>query len=482
MPRSAKGMTLFVLIFALAGRASGETVAERVPTPDTAAQREALKVALDVYKAEIAKAKRFEEKVAVSRKLLQAGNETQNDPAGRYALYVLARDVAVDAGSIDGTLAALQAMAAGYAGDPLPAKIDALTRLTTSDRLQTDAGPLYPAAAQLIDEAVAADRYDIARRASALAMQVTAKDRALTAQATARVREAREVETAYAAAEKAQATLDKSPDDAAANLALGRFRCLYKGDWKAGLSQLALDNDAELKALATADLKGPAAPEAQATLADGWWAQSEKATGVVKRQLQFRAAKWYGDAAPRLTGLTKAKAEKRMKEAATVPPPAEIPRKEPEAAVRHGRELLTTFVGNGAVEKGLIVLRGKQRVRTTENFKPPILFQVVAQTDSTNLRLAYAAEQIIFNWEKHPDELRIDGGPAAGRHTKGAGSVPVNKWVEIDLEVTAEQMVIRVNGDERFRTAADFSKIEQPLTIFPAGSTVTVQSVKVRTP
>jgi len=53
-----------------------------------------------------------------------------------------------------------------------------------------------------------------------------------------------------------------------------------------------------------------------------------------------------------------------------------------------------------------------------------VAFRVLAQTDSTNIRLAYACDDIIFNWENNANELRINGGPGGGKHKPGPGAVP----------------------------------------------------------
>src|SRR5580698_6122245 len=78
-----------------------------------------------------------------------------------------------------------------------------------------------------------------------------------------------------------------------------------------------------------------------------------------------------------------------------------------------------------------------QRLSTGCSFRPPVEITVVAKTDSTNLRLVYAADQIIFNWELDPTQLRVDGGPANGRHKRGAGGIPVNQFVTVRWIVTA---------------------------------------------
>ena len=71
----------------------------------------------------------------------------------------------------------------------------------------------------------------------------------------------------------------------------------------------------------------------------------------------------------------------------------------------------------GSVDRkqiGAIVLSTDEKIFTTKAYAPPVAFRIIAQTDSTDLRIGYAADQIIFNWEVDPKHFRIDGGPAAG--------------------------------------------------------------------
>jgi hypothetical protein len=106
---------------------------------------------------------------------------------------------------------------------------------------------------------------------------------------------------------------------------------------------------------------------------------------------------------------------------------------------------------------------------------------VVAKTDSTNLRLAYAADQIIFNWEGNQSQLRVDGGPADGQHKLGAGRIPKKKYVTVKWVVTTKHQAIYVDDRLRFEHEGDYSQINRPITVFPAnGSTVTVKSVTVK--
>src|SRR5580658_10087818 len=59
-----------------------------------------------------------------------------------------------------------------------------------------------------------------------------------------------------------------------------------------------------------------------------------------------------------------------------------------------------------------IVLEGLDRLVSPDLFRPPVEITIVAKTDSTNLRIGYAADQVIFNWEENLDQLRVNGGPA----------------------------------------------------------------------
>jgi uncharacterized protein YecT (DUF1311 family) len=117
---------------------------------------------------------------------------------------------------------------------------------------------------------------------------------------------------------------------------------------------------------------------------------------------------------------------------------------------------------------------------TTCTFRPPVDIQIVAMTDSTNLRIGYAAQQIIFNWELDPAQLRIDGGPADGLHQRGKGAIPSGQYVSIHWVVTSGSQDLSVNGERRFHHEGDYSQIDLPVFVYAAnGSTVTVKSIVV---
>jgi hypothetical protein len=128
-----------------------------------------------------------------------------------------------------------------------------------------------------------------------------------------------------------------------------------------------------------------------------------------------------------------------------------------------------------------VVLTGSTHFTTRQAYRPPVEIKIVAKTDSTNLRLAYAADQIIFNWEMNPSQLRVDGGPANGLHKDGAGLIPTGKYVTVKWVVTLTNQAIYVDGALRYEHQGDYSQINRPVSVFPAnGSTVSLRSVTVK--
>ena len=127
----------------------------------------------------------------------------------------------------------------------------------------------------------------------------------------------------------------------------------------------------------------------------------------------------------------------------------------------------------------LVELREGSELATRDRYAPPVKITYQVMTDSTNVRLRYAADQIIFNWEEGPKSLRIIGGPAGGQHVSGGGGIPANEFVTITQVVGNNRMTISVDGVERAVWDADFSNINEQIRIFPRGSILMVRSITV---
>jgi len=141
-------------------------------------------------------------------------------------------------------------------------------------------------------------------------------------------------------------------------------------------------------------------------------------------------------------------------------------------------EHMTALVERGGSPRKL---KGSETATTKASFKPPVEIIVEAKTDSSNLRLSYAANELIFNWEGRRTELRVGGGPANGQHKPGAGQIPTNKYVTIRWVVTPKSQTIYVDGQLRYEHKGDYSTINNPVSVFPShGSEVTVKTIKVK--
>lgn len=155
-----------------------------------------------------------------------------------------------------------------------------------------------------------------------------------------------------------------------------------------------------------------------------------------------------------------------------------IPRVRVSGADANGfTEHMTALVETGGSPRKL---KKNESATTRATFKPPVEILIEAKTDSHDLRLSYAATAVIFNWENNPAELRIDGGPASGKHKEGAGIIPKNKYVAIRWQVTPKRQRIYVDGQLRYEHEGDYSKIDNAISVFPYKSEVTVKTIKVK--
>jgi hypothetical protein len=315
------GLTLVVLIELFSTSVSAIDVS-KAPIPDAAGQQKARAEVQNIYKDDLAHAKKAEEKIVVARRLLQTGLDELRDGAARWALLTLAREGAADAGDIETAFAAAEALDNSYAAiDLIKLKVDTASVALKAIRTPEDRRRFAEHILTAVGPALAADRYDLARQMcdQALTAARSADDAALVRRVGATMQRVKEIQAAFADVQNAQVVLARDPADADANGRVGRFRCLLKGEWDTGLPKLKLGAEAGLRALAEQDLANPATPKARVALADGWWAAAEKLSGAAKANAVQRAATWYQLAAPALDkGLTKEKVERRLKEAAAI--------------------------------------------------------------------------------------------------------------------------------------------------------------------
>ena len=460
----------------------------RLPVPSDAELTASRKLIREIYPSDLARQTVSERRLLAS-KFYDAAIETKDDPAGRYVMLQEAMNLAAGTGDVEIVGRAADALEAAYTCNAAAQRADALAKCYAVAPSLAVAGQVAAADAAAADEAAANDDYDAASRYAekALAAARIVGDRAFLASVQSRVAAIRDQRAEFVQLRAAFSKLKSEPADAAANLAVGEYLCFKKAKWDQGLGHLAKGSDPALKQLAQNEIAASGDPRVRGELAEQWWNIADQNPQLPPKALESHAAELYRQALPGLGGLAGAVARKRIDQVASeqeprstvLTPPAIVP------PVRSGpaRALLGDLMGGIRQSDGTIEITARARVRTRQTFKPPVAFRMIARTDSTNIRIKYAATQIIFDWEVSPDELRVDGGPADGRHKKGAGYIKPGDWATIDLLVLPDSLSIAVDGRERYRTSADFSEIDQPFGLFTTGNAILqVKSLTVGTP
>ncbi len=114
----------------------------------------------------------------------------------------------------------------------------------------------------------------------------------------------------------ARQTLETTPDDPDANLAVGKFLCFIKGDWEAGVKHLAKGSNADLAAVAKLELTNPSDAIGQRELGKKWhtvMTSDSHQTNAPK--VAGRVLHWYEKVLPSLKGLEKVRAVQIISEA-----------------------------------------------------------------------------------------------------------------------------------------------------------------------
>lgn len=285
----------------------------KLPIPPELAKKAAEKQIRDIMGEDLAKARTPEEKTKIATQMLQTADGT-SDPAGKYALLRDAEGLAADAGDVETAIAANNAVISSFEPDATSGAIDPLQRFS---RLSLDAEPeakLCELALTGLHEAVAANRFDVARQFGKLALTFAHKttDHDLNERAASMLGSIATCESEYARVAPFEATLQKTPNDPSANAAIGRYECFVKGNWTVGLPMLAKGSNETLKKAAVDELKPPATAVEESAVADAWWGLTDGLPPAIQANVRAHAVSLYARAEEGLSGLTKLKAEQRI--------------------------------------------------------------------------------------------------------------------------------------------------------------------------
>ncbi|HEV7225866.1 MAG TPA: SUMF1/EgtB/PvdO family nonheme iron enzyme [Pirellulales bacterium] len=240
----------------------------------------------------------------------------QDDPVGQCALLIRVRELARAAGEVSLALAAIDALGERFEFDVLASKAPTLEDLAKTARATPSRRQSLEAGARLTEEALAAERYELAERfakAAAIAANYDQELRRQTRVLTYAVNFVRtRAEKQRQAAADARERLQSDPDDLQAHAALGLHCCFAEQNWAEGLKSLEKSADSQLIALARLESAPPQDARGRLALADAWWSAAlDPARADQRARFVLRAAHWYRRASAGLDGQAKAKAEDR---------------------------------------------------------------------------------------------------------------------------------------------------------------------------
>lgn len=365
-------------------RPAPKPAAAKARVPDQAALDAAEKRIRDVFGQELSQAYSAEQDLALSLKLAKLASETTDNLAARYVLFRMAAQRACAAGKLSAALLLADRLAESYDVDVLTMKADLVAELadllTTRKRRLAEGENLPQTIGSLVKEAVAEDQYPVAKRLVDLAVAGARKAR--NAQFVREFTDrAKEVETFCKQYERIAPSVQRlvsDPSDPAANLAVGSWHCFRKGDWPRGLPFLAQGNDPALAPLAQRELaasplpspgEGPgvragsakaAAPTDLLALANAWADLAKSRPEPQRTEIQSHAACCLRLALPKLTGLDKPAAEKRLQELEADTTDATAPRWSARGVVQKGNVALASngTTVSGRIERGPELLDG----------------------------------------------------------------------------------------------------------------------------
>ena len=286
-----------------------------LPVPDAAAQKQALAQLKSVFQAEYQKRSAADQQ-RFARELLTNARET-GQPAMKFAMLSESRELAISLGDVTLAIEATNAIAANFdieaVGERARTAGEIIRQVKTDPGRRLFVSLAFDLAEPLIAKGEFVEASKLLTQAEGFAKRL--KDLEASKQAREWKADIRLISAENDRVAKFRDTLVQSPDDPAANHAVGRYEALYRGDWETGLPKLAKSNDQTIRSLAEKTLTGAKSPEAQYELGNLWWDYADSLSGIEQNQAKRFAAGWYRQAHANLAGFNQTVAEKRIEEA-----------------------------------------------------------------------------------------------------------------------------------------------------------------------
>lgn len=290
----------------------GALAVQKSPPPSGATLKAAQKEVRTTFAADFKAAKTPDAKLTLARTLGQKASASQDDSA--YAFGAEAIELYCECGHAIGAFKVIDDLALSFSIPVVAIKATAFKKAIKEAKLPAQKRIAALVGLKLAGEAAASEEYDVAKDVAtqSLALARPSKDQSVVPRAMDHQTKYNEAAKNWAAVKKAKDQLKTNANDPEANEVVGRYECLTRQDWKQGLPLLKLGVDPELKAAAAMDLALTTDDGAQQA-ADAWWDLAEKQKKD-RVQILPRCAYWIEKALPKLSGVAKVNAEKRLQE------------------------------------------------------------------------------------------------------------------------------------------------------------------------
>ncbi|HND54986.1 MAG TPA: hypothetical protein PLV92_21380 [Pirellulaceae bacterium] len=290
--------------------------------PDPASIADTLAKVRELHKAEYDSVKNAAGKSALATKLAEQARAVSDDPTSQYVLLDEARRLALEAVQLAEAANWIDELSATFEVDPHRLKVEAAQRV--HDLLVGPPPAPTVARVQMIDATLAATmlavesrRYDEADQLAQIAVSQSKTKQSIDVEVRRRAQNmadmAASMHEEFQAAAAAEEKLKTTPDDAEANLLVGRFRCFRAEQWDVGLAFLAKAANPALAEAARLDLAAGDSAKARDSAASAWEKAAESAVGTERRECLERAYRTYELAINKgLKGVDRELARKRL--------------------------------------------------------------------------------------------------------------------------------------------------------------------------
>lgn len=284
-----------------------------IPLPELLTSK--MEIVRDLYETQFEAAKTSSQKSKLATQIQAEAEKTRDDPAGRYALSMVAKNIFLAAGDFESAFGVVDDVNETFSGvDAFDQKIEIVNKI---GNVPSSRSGLFTAnVLDLIDQGLSESRLEEVEglittfRGSGTRMSPTQSSELKLLEK--QLAEGKKLMSEY---EEAAAVLEGDPSNTAAKTAVGKYLCFVEKRWPDGLPYLAECDNPSIAAAAVAELEQQTSLGGGLKVADAWYASIESIKDPIEKQeAAERAQHWYTEAKDYASGLEIRKIETRLAE------------------------------------------------------------------------------------------------------------------------------------------------------------------------